>query len=181
MGRALSLLLSRVFATRYGVAIAIAVVVLGIVGAARLFSGPSQPGNSPSAAGRPEFTVNPTAGDDGEFSPPPTPKPVTSPGAAPANRVAEAFAAAWLDHHDVTGPQWLAQLRPHATQRLLDELTGVDPVGVPADRVTGPVELVTRGEQLIEATMPVDSGTLRLRLTATDGKWFVDGVDWERG
>src|SRR5262245_48234249 len=181
MRRTIGFALSRVFVTRYGLAVVLAVIVLGIVGAARLFAGPGQDLSGPSAGGRPVTTVNPTAGDDGEFSAPPTPKPIISPGTAAPDRVANAFAAAWLDHRGVTSAHWLDRLKPHATQRLMDELTGVDPEGVPAARTTGPVTMVTRSEQLIEAAIPVDSGTLRLRLVATDGRWFVDGVDWDRG
>jgi hypothetical protein len=179
--QAVSVALARVFSTRYGLALLIAIVVLGIVGAARLVAGPAAAQRGPSADGLPAATVNPTAGDDGEFSAPPTPQVVISPGTAPPDRVAAAFAAAWLDHRGVTAQQWLARLKPHATPHLVDELTGVDPAGVPAERATGPVDLVPRGERLIDAAIPVDSGTLRLRLVATDGRWYVDGIDWDRG
>ena len=55
-----------------------------------------------------------------------------------------------------------------------------DPADVPADRATGPVRVENRGAAFVEATVPVGSGTLRLRLVATNGRWLVDGVDWER-
>lgn len=170
----------RILFSRYGIGVLLAVVVLGIVGAARLFAGPDTGSRNPGGTGV-VTTVNPTAGDDGEVSPPPLETPAISPGTAPPDKVASAFAAAWLDHTGVSSAKWLDRLRPHATAKLIADLEGVDPVGVPAERSTGPMELVTRGETVIEASMPVDSGTLRLRLIAVDGRWFVDGVDWDRG
>jgi len=169
----------RILLSRYGIGLLLAILVLGIVGGARLFAGPGDSRAAPGG-GNVVTTVNPTAGDDGEFSPPPPETPAIRPGTAPPDKVAAAFAAAWLDHRGVTGEQWLARLKPHATQKLIADLTGVDPEGVPAERVTGPVQMVVRGEEVIDAAIPVDSGTLRLRLVATDGRWFVDGVDWDR-
>jgi hypothetical protein len=169
----------RILFTRYGVGVLLAIVVLGIVGMARLFAGPDSGRTGPSA-GSAVTTVNPTAGDDGEFSPPPLETPAISPGTAPPEKVASAFAAAWLDHDVVSAQRWLSRLKPHATENLIGDLTGVDPAGVPAERATGPVELTVRGELVIDAALPVDSGTLRLRLVAVDGRWFVDGVDWDR-
>jgi hypothetical protein len=169
----------RILFTRYGIGLLLAIVVLGIVGAARLFAGPDSGRTGPSS-GTVVTTVNPTAGDDGEFSPPPTETPAISPGTAPPDKVAAAFAAAWLDHTGVSAERWLSRLKPHATEKLIGDLTGVDPAGVPAERATGSVQMVVRGEQVIDAAIPVDSGTLRLRLVAVDGRWFVDGVDWDR-
>jgi hypothetical protein len=177
--RALGLISVRVLGTRYGLAALLAVVVLAVVGGARLLGGPGA-GSAGPPPGPPEVAVQVSGADDGEAGPLPSPSPVTSPGAAAPERVAAAFASAWLDHRNVTEDRWLARLRPHATQSLADKLTGVDPAGVPAERVTGALRLLPRGESFVEAIVPVDSGTLRLLLIATDGRWFVDGVDWER-
>jgi hypothetical protein len=51
---------------------------------------------------------------------------------------------------------------------------------VPADRIVGKPTVIPHAASLVEATVGVDSGRLRLRLVAPDGKWLVDGVDWER-
>ena len=58
--------------------------------------------------------------------------------------------------------------------------TVADLAGVPAERMTGTAVLQDRGASYVEAASPVDSGTVRLRLLATNGRWLVDGVDWER-
>ncbi|HZN20506.1 MAG TPA: hypothetical protein VFB84_20300 [Micromonosporaceae bacterium] len=170
----------RTLFTRYGIGLLLFAVVVLIVAGARLFGGAGSTTTGLRDDLTPLPTVAPTAGDDGETSPLPAPTLVVSPGAAPPDRVAAAFAAAWTDHRGVSNAAWVARLKPHATPELVAKLAGVDPAGVPADRVTGAVQLLPRGEQLVEAVVPVDSGTLRLRLTAPDGRWFVDGVDWGR-
>ncbi len=179
MPTASGLLASRVLRSRYGIALLLAIVILAIVGAAKLFAGPARPdGGLPvgNASGIPQ----PTAADDGESVPLPTPTLVTSPGAAAPDQVATAFATAWVNHRGVAADRWLAGLRPYATAALAAKLAGADPATVPADRVTGPAKLIPRAESFVDAAVPVDSGTLRLRLVATGGRWFVDGVDWER-
>lgn len=183
MRRALALLATRVLTTRYGIALLIAMVVFGILGAAKLAAGPAARDDLGVRDDQSYviITVNPTPGDDGEVSPAPVPQPVTSSGAATPDKVATAFATAWVDHRGKDSASWLRGLRPHSTSSLLDKLSGVDPVGVPADRLAGAVQLVPRGESFVEALVPVDSGLLRLRLIAGGGRWLVDGVDWERG
>lgn len=187
MRRAVGLIASRVLGTRYGIALLLAAVVFGVVGLGQLVG----PTDSTGAGLRPDgaeagagsVAVSPSAGrgvDDGEQAPPPTPQPVTSPGAATPEQVAELFAAAWLDHHGADPAGWLAGLRPYATPALAQKLTGVDPAGVPAERVTGPVRLAARSESYVEVTVPVDSGLLRLHLVGAGGRWLVDTVDWER-
>jgi hypothetical protein len=42
------------------------------------------------------------------------------------------------------------------------------------------VSLTNRSATFVEASMPLDTGTVRLRLLATNGRWLVDGVGWER-
>jgi hypothetical protein len=71
-------------------------------------------------------------------------------------------------------------MRKYMTDRLAGELTGVDPAGVPASRVTGKVTLIDHATTFVDASIPVDSGIVTLRLLATAGTWLVDGVDWTR-
>lgn len=181
MRRAIEFLITRVLRSRLGIAIALAVVVLGIVGAARLLAGPSDAGSGPlSASTRPITTVDPTTGDDGAIATEPPPSPTTSPGAAAPEAVARAFAAAWLAHRGISAERWQAALRPLSTDALTGKLSGVDPAAVPAERLTGEPILIPRAEGFVEVTLPVDSGKLRLELIARAGQWLVDAVDWER-
>nr|MDT0662650.1 hypothetical protein [Micromonospora sp. DSM 115978] len=181
MRRAIETLFTRLLRSRLGIALVLAVVILGIVGATRLVAGPL--GSDTGVTGAPVEpieTVHPTTGDDGVLGTGPPPAPSTSPGAAPPETVARQFATAWLDHREVTAEQWYATLLPLATAELAERLAGVDPVGVPADRLTGEPVVIPQTARLVEVTLPVDSGRLRLELVAPDGRWLVDTVDWER-
>lgn len=179
--RALHLLVTHVLRSRVVLALALAVVVLAIVGVARLVAGPAEPDESyRGARPGPLVTVDATAGDDGVAAAVPRPSLSVSPGAAPPESVARAFATAWLDHRGVSAERWQATLRPHCTSALAEKLSGVDPAIVPADRLTGEPVLVPQADGLVDVTIAVDSGKLRLRLVAPSGRWLVDGVDWER-
>jgi hypothetical protein len=167
--------------SRYGLALLLALLVLGIVAGAKVLSGTADtPPGLTVGTDEPVATVNPTTGDDGVDSPEQTPSPIVKPGTPDPAAVARAFATAWLNHRGVTAQKWHDALVPHATANLADKLAGVEPETVPADRLTGEPTTVPQADTLVEVAFPVDSGTLRLRLVAPDGKWFVDGVDWER-
>lgn len=172
--------LTGIFRSRWGVALIIAVLVLAVVGFGRLFSDGSAPRTPLGAASpAPEISVNPDD-EDSVISPEPPPSPTTSPGTAPPEQVAYAFAAAWADHESVSAEEWHDRLVPNATKNLADELDGTDPADVPAGRVEGRPELVPLGEGLVDAVVTVDTGKLTLRLVAPEGRWLVDGIDWAR-
>jgi hypothetical protein len=167
--------------SRVGVAVVLAIIVLGVVGAGKLLS--DSAGAEPALNGAPDqpiVSVSTTIANDGLASPEPTPSPKISPGTAVPATVAVAFGRAWVKHRDVTAEEWYAGLLPHCTETLAKKLAGVDPAGVPADRLTGEPTLIPYADQIMEATIRVDSGILRLRMTAVEGRWLVDGVDWER-
>ncbi len=46
--------------------------------------------------------------------------------------------------------------------------------------MTGDPGVVNQAESYVDIAIPLDAGTLTLTLKATDGRWLVDGVDWER-
>jgi hypothetical protein len=125
------------------------------------------------------------AGDDGVAEPQPSssatvdPGPSLSAGAKKPAEIAKAFATSWLDR-TARADDWYSALVPHATEELAAKLKGVDPVVVPAERLTGSPTVVPRGTGLVEVSYPVDSGTLLLRVVVAEGRWLVDGVDWER-
>jgi hypothetical protein len=169
--------------SRVGVALILSAIILMAVGIARVFgdntdSSPIVSGNlSEQTAGVPSgATFGP---DDGVVSALPTVSPSVAEGAASPGQVATAFAESWLERTR-SAKTWLAALRPHSTQQLLEELQDVDPVTVPATRITGEVSVITLSETAVQAVIPLDSGQLRLRLVGPDGHWFVDGVDWAR-
>jgi hypothetical protein len=172
--------LLRMLGTRYGLALLAAVVVLAVVGVFRGVAGTQPAPRSGPVPDAGSASPLPADDDDGLDTTESPPAPVTSPGAPSPESVAASFATAWLHSTGVTADQWRRGLKPYATDALLTKLKDTDPAGVPAERITGPAELIPRDVGLVEAVIPVDSGRLRLRLLATDGRWLVDGVDWER-
>jgi hypothetical protein len=162
------------------VALGLAGVVAVIVALGKLLSDPAPPANSsahPPISG--PSAIDPSAGDDGLVHLDPTPSPVKASNGPQAISVATRFAQQWIKH-DRSAAAWLDALRPHSTEALVAELGGVDPAGVPADRITGPARLEALANSFVEVVIPIDAGLLRLRLVALQGRWLVDGVDWER-
>ncbi|WP_405115744.1 hypothetical protein OG559_13750 [Micromonospora sp. NBC_01405] len=180
MRRAVEFLFTRVLRSRLGIALVIGVLVLGVLGAARLVSGLGNPQTGLSQPSEPITTVDPTTGDDGVVGSTTPPSPVSRPGAPPPEQIADRFTAAWLGGRDGGADEWHAALRPLSTPELTEELAGADPAGIPAERTTGEPSLRLRTERFVEVLVPLDSGRLRLELVAPDGHWLVDAVDWER-
>lgn len=181
MRRALQLLANGILRSRVGVAVVLALIVLGIVGVARAFSdgsdGASTLNGAPSSL---RVIVDPTAGDDGIASPEPPPAPRLRPGTPAPQLVAQAFATAWVKHRGISAEGWHSALLPYCTDDLAQKLSGVDPMIVPADRLAGEPVVIPYAAGIVDVSIPVDSGRLRLRLVAPDGRWLVDGVDWQR-
>ncbi|MBM0233113.1 hypothetical protein JNW91_15325 [Micromonospora sp. STR1_7] len=181
MRRALEFLFTRALRSRLGVALLIAVLIFGVIGAARLVSGAADPADGLSSRpNQPVSTVDPTAGADGVLSTEVPPSPVTRPGARTPEQTAERFAAAWLGRPGMTAEEWQAGMRPLSTLALTEKLNGAEPATVPAEKVTGSPTMRERTETFVEMLLPLDAGQLRLELVASDGAWLVDVVDWER-
>jgi hypothetical protein len=172
--------LNRIFRSRWGVAVVIAVLVLAVVGVGRLFSDGSNTASPVVSVGSPApaISANPSD-DDSVISAEPPPPPTANPGMAEPEAVAYAFAAAWVDHKNVSAKTWHDGILPNATTSLSDELNNVDPADVPASKVVGRPSLVPVGTGLVSAVVTTDSGKLTLRLVAPDKHWLVDGIDWE--
>lgn len=181
MPRMLERGLTGLFRSRWGVALVIAVLVLAVVGVGRLFSdGTTDSPLTELASPEATVSVDPSHDDDGVIvDDDPPPPPTTSPGTAEPEAVAYAFASAWADHKNVSAKAWHDGLVPNATKNLSDELDGVDPADVPASRVIGRPTLMPIGDGLVNAVVTVDSGKLTLQLVAPEGRWLVDGVDWD--
>lgn len=166
----------RFLGNRYGIAATLTVAILLIVGVAKLAGSNGEPAIGPDIAASPVATTD----DDGFSAAQPTPTPFAGTAVSPPGDVATGFAKAWTNHVGVSTGKWLDGLRDLATADLMAKLKDTDPAGVPANRITGGVTLDVRDSRLIEATIPVDSGKLVLRLIVQDGQWLVDGVDWGR-
>ncbi len=172
----------RLLGRRNTMALGIVLLIGAVVLAGRIAGGSRDNpviGANTGAAASPTATAS-TEADDGLSAPGPTPSPSTSPGAPPPQTVATDFTRAWLAHNGVTSDAWLAGLSRYATASLRQRLKGVDPAGVPANAMNGDVSIVDHSTSYVDAVIPLDSGTLDLRLIATEGRWLVDGVDWQR-
>lgn len=179
--RAIEQLLTRMFRSRVGVALALGVVVVGVIGTTRLVAGAEEPGSGLSnRPERPITMVHPTVGDDGLIDTR-SPTPVTRPGEATPEQITDRFVTAWRGQPGMTAERWHAGLRPLATPALAEQLAGVDPVDVPTGEVADTATVTARSETVVEARVPFDTGRLRLELVAPDGRWRVDAVDWEQG
>lgn len=171
--------LNSIFRSRWGVAIVIVAIIAAVIGIGRLFSdGEANRPSLSSGSPAPAISIDPSDDDSVVDSDPP-PGPSTSPGRAQPETVAYAFASAWSNHKGVTPKAWRDRLLPNSTKTLAKELDGVDPAGVPADRVTGRPSLVPVGATVVNAVVTMDSGKLNLRLVSPDGHWLVDGIDWD--
>jgi hypothetical protein len=159
---------------RVGVALVLIVLIAGVLAIAKLAGGRTGRTTTPRLAG-PTSTVNPTAGDDAEIATTPT----AFADDTVVKNAATAFVSAWLKR-DRSPSAWHAALVPLSTAALGQSLDGVDPIGVPATRTTGPPTLVRRTEAFAQVSISVDTGTVVLDLLNQGGRWLVDGVDWDR-
>lgn len=171
---------------RVGVAVVLALVVLAAVGLGRVLgarSAGSDAGLSTIATGETRTPAIDTSDPDDGVEGLPTAAPASpslSPGAAGPLVVARAFLDAWL-RRELPAQQWHTGVSRHATDELSQKLSGVDPAGVPAQRLTSGPDLVPRGSGSAAVTVRVDSGRVELRLVVAGGQWRVDGVSWSRG
>lgn len=108
----------------------------------------------------------------------PSTRPLASAPAA-ALDVAARWSSAWVrPPQGTTTTQWIEGLRPSTTQEYLGVLATVDPVAIPATRVTGVPRPVKVAPNSVEAEVPTDALTLLVLVVLTeDGDWRVSGYD----
>lgn len=170
--------------SRYGLAGLAALAVIVVVVAGRLAgigTGDSDGGSGVPAAdgGQAGTTSISPVPNDAPTASPTRPDPVVSPGQHGPLTVATTFATAFLDT-DRSADAWRKALRAHASPRLTDELSTMDPATVPAGRLTGRAKLGDHGATWAEVRLPTRSGTLVFRLVSAHGVWQVDRLDWDR-
>ena len=181
-------LVLRFIGNRFGAAatilfvIAVVIVFGKLVGGSRTGtdlgtdSGPPVTSVSTGATG----TTSPEPDDGLGLGPDTSAAPSPSAGAANAETVAVDFTKAWLNHHGTTAANWHKGVAKYSTKTLADRLDGVDPGSVPADQMTGSATVAHQESAYVEVTIPLDAGTLVLRMVVSNGRWLVDGVDWQR-
>lgn len=161
-------------------AIALALLILvGIVVVIGKMIGGAPPVTAPDSSSR-LSTVDPSTGNDSVVELNPSPAITQPSNTQPALTVATAFAENWINKNRPAAT-WRASLQPFSTKTLTEELAEADPVTVPAERLTGPPVTQVHAETSADIIFPTDAGNLRLRLVyGTEGRWLVDGIDWER-
>jgi hypothetical protein len=175
----------RLLSTRYGAALTIVVLIVMVVGVFRGVAGSRDPGPvAPALEPSPTISTALSGGNDGltdDLDGGDTAQPtLTASAAAEVKTVTTRFVAAWLKHNGVTSDQWRAGIAPYATTNLMTNFQDTDPAGVPANATAGDSTLLVRDPAFVEATVPLDNGTLRLGLVVNGGHWKVDTVDWTR-
>jgi hypothetical protein len=165
--------LLRRLGTRTSISAGLIVVVALVLLVARLAgnndkaSESSRPGPIPS--------IDMSAGDDGPVA------PTYSAFAddAEVRAAAATFMQSWM-RRSLSSEDWHAALVPLTTASLATSLEGVDPVVVPATRITGDVTVTLRSDLYALLSVPVDTGTVELGLLKQNNTWLVDSVDWQR-
>ena len=173
-GRLVSLLPVR---PRTAVALGLLLIVGLVVAIGRIVGGEPEPVAPHGQA--PLSTVDPSAGNDSVVNLEPSPTPKQAAAGPDVVGAATAFAQNWINH-DRPGQAWRTSLVPLCTKALANELSGVDPASVPADRITGAATTEVHADSSVDVIFPIDVGKLRLRMVLASGRWLVDGIDWER-
>jgi hypothetical protein len=163
--------------------VAVAVLVIGIGVVIPRLLGP-QGHSGPVAAGSSSST-QPSATTDVTPSPLSTrlTAPLVQPSSAPPSQealnVAERFVRAWASHPaGITNAQWLDGLRPYTTVEYLNaQMSSVDPVNIPATRVTGSPVVVASYTSSVQVLIPTDGPKLSVTVSRTSDGWRVSGYD----
>lgn len=164
---------------RVGAVLAMVLFIGGAVAVGRTVGHSSLPPTDINAGGPPTTAGSiETAGadDDGVQTPPPT-LPVADAGSV-RSQVNE-FMAAWLSRN-LSPEAWHSRVAKLTTTTLAKSLVGVDPLSVPATRVTAPATFPVLTSTFAQAVIEVDSGTVTLTLLKDGSDWLVDGIDWQR-
>lgn len=163
------------------VAVAILVAVLCALTAWRLTSGQTDEGPVATA---PAASVTPTAQATVQsLTPSATATPSTSPSTsasvsdeADPRLMVQAFTTAWA-RPALDAEAWLEGIEPHVTADFYRKLTTTDPTNVPATKITGPVQEVTRTGTTGEWSVPTDGGVLLVSAQEDGGDWKATSIE----
>jgi hypothetical protein len=174
----------RFLGTRYGAALSLVLILAMVISGFRLGTSSSSPGMAPALGPSTAISVYPTgfdgvvpnAADSGRSEA----TGISASASAAATNVASQFTTAWLRHTGISAEQWRKGMATFATKTLMAQLTTTDPSRVPASKIDGNMTIIAEQVGLLTATVPLDSGQVRLKLITVNGQWKVDGIDWQR-
>lgn len=155
------------------------VVAIGIL-VPRFVSDGQASGAEPPASESGSAQAGPS-GETEESEPPPVTRltepretPDEAPAAPQALRVAERWAAAWVDHdRNTTADAWLDGMRPYTTAEFLPVMRSVNPKNIPATKVEGKAEAGESYSRSVEAQVSTDGPDLSITVIKTDQGWRV--------
>ncbi|GAA1208321.1 hypothetical protein [Prauserella alba] len=144
-------------------------------------SGATPPTSESGGAQPGEYGTSNGSGEAGGSELPPVTRltepretPTEAPASPQALRVAEQWAAAWVDHDDgTTVDAWLDGLRPYTTAEFLPVMRSVDPANIPATKVEGKAEAGESYSRSVDATISTDGPDLSVTVIKTDQGWRV--------
>jgi hypothetical protein len=164
---------------RVGAVLAIVLFIAGAVAVGRTLGHRPAASTDINAGVAPSTSATATAppgADDGVRTPPPT---LPAADAGPVRSRVNEFMAAWLSRN-LSPEAWHSRIAKLTTATLAKSLVGVDPLSVPATRVTAPATFPVLTATFAQAVIEVDSGTVTLTLLKDGSDWWVDGIDWQR-
>lgn len=159
------------------------IVAIGIVVPRLVSDGQAAGAQAPTSesAGAGEPGASNGSEDSGDSGLPPVTRltePRATPSEAPADpqalRVAEKWAAAWVDHdRNTTVDTWLDGMRAHTTAEFLPVMRSVDPANIPATKVEGKAEAGDSHSRSVEALISTDGPDLSVTVIKTGKGWRV--------
>ncbi|HIW62611.1 MAG TPA: hypothetical protein H9881_09155 [Candidatus Stackebrandtia excrementipullorum] len=165
----------RILGSRYGIAAILVLLVVVVVAVAQANSDP-RPGGSRQQDGVVK-EPSPGAPDDGYAVPDSeAAEEPTTENVLPAQAIADAttFADLWVVVGEVSAEAWYARLAPYATEATAQQLSGVDPLNVPASEIIGEPTIVGPTVEF-----DTDQGLLILTMTEENGTWKVSSIDFD--
>jgi hypothetical protein len=166
--------LLRILRTRVGAALGLILLIAAAITVGKL-AGSGQNVPIQRSEPIPIDTARPTGPDDGVAD--------LTASTRPDDRVplslANQFARAWL-RKDLSASEWHATIRPMVTESLAADLEGVDPRTVPASRRVGDTKILLLDQSYVRIAVPMDTGTLLLKIFKADEGWLVGEIDWEQ-
>jgi hypothetical protein len=168
-----------------GTAVVVAMLIIAIGIVVPQVLGPRQSTNlTPARIGDPSTsaTIRPTSGSSSAPMSTRLTAPLVQPTSAAPNpdalNVAKLWAQAWVNHPaGITNAQWLDGLRPYTTDEFLPQMSTVDPVNIPAGRLTGEPTATQSYTSSVQVLVPTDGPKLSITVSQTSAGWRVSEYD----
>lgn len=168
-----------------GTAIVVAILVIAIGIIVPQVLGPRQSNNlTPARIGDASTSATPRPASGSSSTPmstrltAPLAQPTSAAPSPDALNVAKLWAQAWVNHPaGITNEQWLDGLRPYTTDEFLPQMSTVDPINIPATRLTGEPRASQSYTSSVQVLVPTDGPELSISVLKTSAGWRVSDYD----